>query len=112
MSPPFRDVLCSYACARARVGRHVDLTAMGWEQLTKAMDSTLHDDAALPLLDKAKDSFRDGLCTALCGWGQVRRHRRPTQMHSAYRWLRMPPPPPGQSGPAAPRWYMDALCDV
>ncbi|GLC33808.1 hypothetical protein PLESTM_000121800 [Pleodorina starrii] len=51
--------------------KHVDLHNMGWDSVSKALDGTIHSDAAVPLFDKAKDSFRDVACTGLASWGQV-----------------------------------------
>ncbi|EFJ44867.1 hypothetical protein VOLCADRAFT_106243 [Volvox carteri f. nagariensis] len=44
---------------------------MGWAAVSKGLDATVHDDAAVPLFDKAKDSFRDVACTGLASWGQT-----------------------------------------
>ncbi|GFR41316.1 hypothetical protein Agub_g1998 [Astrephomene gubernaculifera] len=51
--------------------KHVELHNMGWEAVTKALDATVQAEAAVPLFDKAKDSFRDVTCTGLTSWGQV-----------------------------------------
>ncbi|KAG2446112.1 hypothetical protein HXX76_000711 [Chlamydomonas incerta] len=51
--------------------KHIDLHNMGWEAVTKALDNTLHAEAAAPLFAKARDSFRDVAATGLTGWGQV-----------------------------------------
>lgn len=37
---------------------------------------------ALPLLDKAKDSFRDVTCTGLVTWGQVGEGRQGAGAHA------------------------------
>ncbi|KAG2448658.1 hypothetical protein HYH02_006015 [Chlamydomonas schloesseri] len=51
--------------------KHIDLHNMGWDAVTKALDNTLHAEAAAPLFAKARDSFRDVAATGLTGWGQV-----------------------------------------
>ncbi|GIL43557.1 hypothetical protein Vafri_1256 [Volvox africanus] len=51
--------------------KHVDLHNMGWEAISKGLESTIHSDSALPLFEKAKDSFRDVACTGLASWGQA-----------------------------------------
>ncbi|KAG2497984.1 hypothetical protein HYH03_004243 [Edaphochlamys debaryana] len=51
--------------------KHVELQNLGWDSVTKGLESTIAAEAAVPLFDKAKDSFRDVTCTGLTSWGQV-----------------------------------------
>lgn len=71
-----------HACVRCR---HVDLHNMAWDQVTKAMDSTLQHEKAGPLFDKAADSFRDVACMGLNNWGMVHQMQGTRMLDSAMR---------------------------
>ncbi len=49
----------------------MELSTLGWDALQRGLDNTVHSEEAVPLFDKAKDSFRDSACAGLIGWGQV-----------------------------------------
>lgn len=51
--------------------RHVDFHNLGWEACTKAMDSALASEKALPLFDRAAERFKEVTCTGLLNWGNV-----------------------------------------
>lgn len=51
--------------------RHVDFHNLGWEACTKAMDSALASEKALPLFTRATDRFKEVTCTGLLNWGNV-----------------------------------------
>ena len=51
--------------------RHIDFHNEGWESCTRAMETTLRSDEALPLFDKAAERFKDVTCTGLLNWGNV-----------------------------------------
>jgi hypothetical protein len=60
---------------------HINL---GQEKLHLAVDSSLSDEEAQPLFDKANDHIKDATCSSLIQWGHVHVQRVCLQCHFIY----------------------------